>query len=266
MAVRRADQHTLAGPYALDALPERDRARFERHLAACQACAQEVRGLREAAARLAAATATAPPARLREQVLARVARTRQVPPVQEPAGPAVLRGLRPRRGAARRVGLITSRRLGARGPVAVALSGALLVALAAAVVFGVIALTVQHRLSQAEQRDHLLAAVLTAPDAKMMTAPVTGGGSATIIMSHRAHALAFSSAGLPALPAGKSYELWLMGPPRDRSAAMLPRAAHGMTPPVVATGLQAGDKIELTVEPSGGAPRPTTPPILLVVT
>ena len=43
---------------------------------------------------------------------------------------------------------------------------------------------------------------------------------------------------------------------------MLPRPAHGMTSPVIATGIRAGDMVELTVEPAGGASRPTTVPIL----
>jgi hypothetical protein len=120
----------------------------------------------------------------------------------------------------------------------------------------------QHRLSQAQASDHMLAAVLTAPDAKLMNAPVTGGGTATIVMSHTMHALAFSSAGLPRLPAGDAYELWLMGPSGNRPAAMLPRPAHAMTSPVIATGLRGGDMVVLTVEPSGGASRPTTAPIL----
>jgi anti-sigma-K factor RskA len=98
----------------------------------------------------------------------------------------------------------------------------------------------------------------------MMTASVTGGGTITIVMSHDAEALAFSSAGLPKVPPGKAYELWLMGPPGTRSAAMLPRPAHGMTSPVIATGLRSGDIVELTVEPAAGAPHPTTAPLLLM--
>jgi anti-sigma-K factor RskA len=137
--------------------------------------------------------------------------------------------------------------------------------LVAAVVFGVMAMGTQHRLNQAQNREHMLAAVLTAPDAKMMSATVTGGGTATVVMSHRQRALAFSSAGLPSLPAGKAYELWLMGPPGARSAAMLPRPAHGMTSPVIATGLRSGDIVELTVEPSGGAAHPSGRPILVLV-
>jgi anti-sigma-K factor RskA len=258
MASWRADLHTLAGPYALNALPPGDRARFERHLAACDACAQEVRGLQETAARLAAAAAVPPPAGLRDRVLAGAARTRQQPPA--PAGPGAAGTRWPwhsRRPAGPR------RRRGTRPPwlrpVAVALSAAFAVA---AFAFGFVALDTQHSLSQAQARDHMLAVVLTAPDAKMMSSPVTGGGTATVVMSHREHALAFSSAGLPRLPAGQDYELWLMGPSGRRSAAMLPRPARGMTSPVIASGIRAGDMVELTVEPAGGAPRPTTAPIL----
>jgi anti-sigma-K factor RskA len=258
MARRRTDPHTLAGPYALNALPPRDRDRFERHLTSCPACADEVRGLRETAGMLAAATAVRPPPPLRERVLAEVARTRQLPPATAgasrrwPWDTLWAAGVRRRAQAARQP---WSR------PLVVAMSAVLLVA---AVVFGSMALNAQNRLSQAQARDHMLAAVLTAPGAKMMTAQVTGGGTATIVMSDTVHALAFSSAGLPGLPAGKAYELWLMGPPGARSAAMLPRPTHGMTSPVIATGLRAGDTIELTVEPAGGAPSPTTTPLLLM--
>ena len=57
---RRSDLHTLAGAYAMDAVPPSERAAFERHLASCEPCRQEVRGLREATAALAAATAVQP--------------------------------------------------------------------------------------------------------------------------------------------------------------------------------------------------------------
>jgi anti-sigma-K factor RskA len=256
MTSRRADLHTLAGPYVLSALPPGERARFERHLAACDACAQEVRELRETTARLAAAAAVPPAARLRERVLTEAARTRQLPPVTAgPAPPGARWPWRARRAARR---LRAGRPWWARPAVVIA-SAALA---AAAIAFGVLALDAQHSLSRAQAREHMLAAVLTAPDARMMTAPVTGGGTATVVMSHRMHALAFSSAGLPALPPSRGYELWLMGPSGGRPAAMLPRPAHGMTSPVIATGIRPGDMVELTVEPAGGAPRPTTAPVL----
>ena len=259
MARRRTEVHTLAGPYALNALPPRDRQRFERHLRGCEACAQEVRGLHETAARLAAATAVAPAGRLRERVLAGIARTRQLPPGPDD-GAARWRRMRFPRPAAQRRRAAAARRGWAR-PAVTALTAVFLIA---AVVLGIMAVGARHQLNQAQAREHMLAAVLTAPDAKMMSAPVTGGGTATVVMSHREHALAFSSAGLPGLPAGKAYQLWLMGPPGVRSAAMLPRATHGMTSPVIATGLRSGDTVELTVEPSGGAAHPTSRPILVL--
>ncbi len=80
MRLRRTDPHTLAGAYALDALGETDRATFERHLGVCESCRHEASSLREAAGQLAEATAAVPPPRLREQVLAEAARTRQQPP------------------------------------------------------------------------------------------------------------------------------------------------------------------------------------------
>jgi anti-sigma-K factor RskA len=255
MTSRRADVHVLAGPYALNALPARDRARFERHLAGCDECAQEVRGLRETAARLAAAAAVSPPAGLRERVLTAAARTRQLPPV--PADSAA-RWWGARRTTAARRALRAGRRSWVR-PLAMA---ALAAFAAAAVTFGTMTVVTQHRLSQAQASDRMLAAVLTAPDAKLTSAPVTGGGTATIVMSHKMRALAFSSAGLPRLAAGQAYELWLMGPSGNRPAAMLPRPAHAMTSPVIATGLRSGDMVVLTVEPASGAPRPTAAPIL----
>ncbi|HSZ39131.1 MAG TPA: zf-HC2 domain-containing protein [Trebonia sp.] len=80
------DLHLLTGTYALDALDADERARFERHMAGCDACQGEVRGLRETAARLAAATAIAPPPGMRRQVLAAAARTRQLPPASRTHG------------------------------------------------------------------------------------------------------------------------------------------------------------------------------------
>ena len=51
------DLHVLTGSYALDALPDPERAEFERHLQHCPSCDAEVRGLRETAARIAMAQA-----------------------------------------------------------------------------------------------------------------------------------------------------------------------------------------------------------------
>ncbi|NEC37215.1 RskA family anti-sigma factor, partial [Streptomyces rubrogriseus] len=62
--------HSLAAPYALDALEGAERVRFERHLKGCARCAAEVRALSEDAVRLARSTAAPAPPALRERVLA----------------------------------------------------------------------------------------------------------------------------------------------------------------------------------------------------
>ena len=67
------DIHTLAGAYALHAVDDLDRARFERHLAECPSCAAEVAELNDAMAAFSDATSEAPPAGLRAAVLARSA-------------------------------------------------------------------------------------------------------------------------------------------------------------------------------------------------
>ena len=54
MSAQRHELHLLTGSYALDALTGDEQADFEEHLDRCPACAEEVRGLRETAARLAA--------------------------------------------------------------------------------------------------------------------------------------------------------------------------------------------------------------------
>src|ERR1700689_2188904 len=90
MSRRTAALHTLVGAYVMDAVPESDRAAFERHLVGCPACQEEVRGLREATARLATASAITPRPELREQTLLAATRLRQVPPLVSapPEGPA----------------------------------------------------------------------------------------------------------------------------------------------------------------------------------
>ena len=81
MKLRRHDLHLLSGVYLLDALDSpAERDRFEHHLGRCQACAGELRGLREVTTKLAMAAALQPPPALHRRLLVAVRRTRQLPP------------------------------------------------------------------------------------------------------------------------------------------------------------------------------------------
>jgi anti-sigma factor RsiW len=264
MRRRTAALHTLVGAYVMDAVPEADRAAFERHLGGCPACREEVRGMREATARLAAASAIEPRSVLREQTLAAAARLRQVPPLLgelEPGMAGLARRLPRGTGWFSRTGsLFQSRWL----TVTAAAIGFAVLFAGAAIGLGLHLGSMQHRLSAADQRDHAISTVLGATDAVMMTRSVSTGGTATVVMSHRARSLVFIARKLPALPASRGYELWIMSPSGDRPEGMLPPARGGMSGPMIVGGLRAGDQVGLTVEPASGSRQPTSDPIVLV--
>jgi anti-sigma-K factor RskA len=240
---RRHDLHTLTGVYALDAVEPAERDRFEHHLRRCKACGHEVRGLSATATQLAMAAAMPPPPQLKYQVLAAAAVTRQVPPAADHH--------RPRQ----------ARRLYWTPRLAVAVAA---VSLALAVALGAVGLHTRRELDSARAQNQAIAAVLAAPDARIMTQATTDGGTATVVVSRAEQKVIFTTTGLPALPASKVYEVWLMGPPRIREAGLLPAPSAGKTAPLLASGLVTGDKVGVTVEPAGGTSQPTTTPILVM--
>ena len=244
----RRDLHALAGAYALDALDGAERDRFERHLRGCRACQSEVRGFAATAAALAMAAAAEPPPGLKQRVLAAAAVTRQSPP----AVAKVAAHRRPRATAPWRPWL-------PRLAVPVAAAG-----LVAAAVLGGVTVWTQHQLTTVQAENQAIAAVLAAPDAQIASAPTTAGGTATVVASHSEGKMVFTSSGLGALPPLKVYELWFLRPGSARPAGLVPSAIAGRTPPVLASGLTAGDKVGVTVEPAGGSSSPTTTPIVVL--
>jgi len=240
----RHDPHSLAGAYALDALDSpAERDRFERHLSRCPSCAAEVRGFREVATAMAFAVTAEAPAGLRPQVLAAAARTRQLPP-------EVSSDARPQR---------TRSTL----PWLPWLSGAVaLASVAVAVFFGLAQSHTQDELNQARAENQALNVVLSAPHVQVLSQVATSGGTAIVVLAAERHALAVVTTGLPALPPGQVYQLWLIGTKKTVSAGLLPPAQAGQTPAVLATGVAEGDTLGLTVEPAPGSAQPTTKPIV----
>ena len=99
------------------------------------------------------------------------------------------------------------------------------IAVAAAVVLAVVLVNTQHQLNQARQQLSLaqaqlqaITAVQTAADAKVITKPTSVGGIVTVTSSAAKRQLVLRTAGLPALPAGKVYQLWLIGRAATRPA------------------------------------------------
>ena len=219
MRILRHDLHALSGGYALDALdPGSERDRFTRHLSRCQSCAGEVRGFREVATAMAFAAATPPPPGLRDRVLTAAARTRQLPPEVPAHG-------RPRRARSRALWVPW-------------LSGVVAAAsIVVAVLFGLAQAHTQNELNQVRAENKAISLLLSSPQVTLLSKSTTAGGVATVVLSAARRQLAVVTSGLPALPPGQVYQLWLIGKTKTTSAGLLPPAQAGQTPPVLATGV-----------------------------
>ena len=227
-----SDIHKLSGAYALDALDDFERARFDQHLSTCDDCRAEVSEMRETAALLAETTTVAPPASLRVSVLAGISQVRPLPPE-------------------------TSRR-----EVAARHRFPLLVAAALVIITGLGALawqpwsTDEAQLSATEQ-------VLQASDAKRVSVDLGESGRATVVRSVSQNAAVIVSEDMAPAPEGKVYELWLWSESGDKfvPAGLMPDEPDQ-------TLLLEGDAADagaagITIEPDGGSPKPTAEPIAL---
>ncbi|MFJ4190487.1 anti-sigma factor domain-containing protein [Kitasatospora sp. NPDC089509] len=241
-----ADLHTLTGAYAAHALDPAESAEFERHLAGCPACVQEVAEFAATLARLGAAQAVLPPPALKAQVMAALPTLRQEAPRTAPA-PG-----RPRD------------RL-ARGWAKLALAACL----ASAVGAGGVAVQ-QHqqaeraraRAAALQQQQDRFVGLLTAPDARTATGTGAGGvGAGTVVWSSSRGQAGFLAAGLPTPAAGTTYELWFDDAGTMRPAGLLP-TGDGV---LLLTGTPDGaGGVGVTVEPAGGSAHPTTAPLMLL--
>jgi anti-sigma-K factor RskA len=255
---RREDPHSLAAPYALDALEPPERVRFEKHLSGCGRCAAEVRALSEDAVRLAWSAAAPAPAALRDRVMAAVRTTPQDPAPQsaarEPARarapqlPPHVWGTQPPPRQRRRMPLFV--------PFATATAAA---ALVVASLFAVQANQTQDQLTAERDRSREIAHVLAAPDARASSGRDGRGRTIGVIASASEGSAVVTLGGYGAPPDGRVHQLWLMRPgAQPRSLGLF----EGDTP-LVATDLgTSATSLAVTVEPGGGSPQPTTQPIV----
>src|SRR4051794_41645649 len=81
------DIHSLAGAYAVDAVEQSERARFEAHLATCAECRAEVDSLRGAASSISALADTPAPASLKAALMRDIGSVRPLPPPLATPGP-----------------------------------------------------------------------------------------------------------------------------------------------------------------------------------
>jgi len=231
------DIHTLAGAYALDAIDELDRRRFDRHLAQCPSCAAEVAELIETMAAISDATAEAPPPGLRAAVLARSAATPQT-----------------HRADQRRTFRIPT----VRRPGLVAAAAALIaVGGAGAVGYQVANHSAPSGNSLVSAEDEQIAAVLAAPDARLHGVAVTKGGHVTVISSPSLDEAVAVVARLPSPGPHHAYQLWVISHGTPRSAGVL--AAGSTTATELLSGVRGAQAIGVSREPAGGSRTPTQP-------
>ncbi|MEE1842830.1 anti-sigma factor [Streptomyces sp. NPDC093108] len=241
------DPHALTGAYAMHALHGDERAAFERHLAECHACAQEVAEFTATAGRLALASTVRTRPVMRERVLQRITTVRQAPPGVTPLE-RVRRGVRP-----------------GQGPTWWTLAACV----AAAAAFGTTtawqyerAQDAQDRATRAERHAEDVAGVLAAPDARSRTAKVAGGAGTLVVSADRDRAV-FVVSKMAAPPRGKVYQLWFADGGKMRPAGLMD-PDRGSQAVLMQGGVDGASGIGITVEPAGGSEQPTSAPVALL--
>ncbi|MFE7407212.1 anti-sigma factor domain-containing protein [Isoptericola sp. NPDC057559] len=239
------DTWELLPAYALDAVDDLERRAVERLLESDADARRALDEYRDVVA--AFAVEADPPAHVRDDVLARVAATPQLGRPGDaaarggngaaPAAPAA----RPQR---RRWGLVA--------------------AAAAAVVAVAVPTTVavqEHReAARLEAQADRVAQMLADPDARLVTAPVEGGGEATALVS--GDDVLVSADGMPAPGDGHDWQLWIVADGAPVSAGLMPPASGGVSRALVEGG--AGHVVAVTLEPAGGSEQPTTDPVVAI--
>jgi anti-sigma-K factor RskA len=233
--------HALSGAYAVDALDDVERARFEAHLRACPDCRTEVETFRETAAALAG-DPIAPPAGLRADVLAGIEAIRPLPPLTE-------------HGRDRAIPDETTRRPWLSG------TGPLLVAAALVLVALLTTVWLQPWAEDdAANPPTVTERVLAADDREDVVDRFPDGSRAIVAISRSVGRAVALTEGLALAPAGRVYQLWFQLPKGDVvSAGLMPDQSD-------ATVLLEGDAsdatwVGITIEPDGGSKQPTTDPI-----
>lgn len=279
----RPDAHTLVAAYAVDALEDGERDDVETHLEQCEVCREDLRDYRDTAAALAAATAEAPPARMREQVLARARATAQLPPVagepvgdpalapapapsgQPPAGSSPVTGRRPSRRDTDRAAAGARPRSAASGRTLFALAASALTVVALGA--GVWGVTTSSELADVRAQQAVVQQVLAADDVVSVSArPQLAGGvqgdEVVVLASDAADAALLLPAGLPAAPEGSTWQAWAVTGSDAVSAGVFDvRDGQAVA---LRSGVSGVDAVAVSLEPAGGSTAPTSDPVLVV--
>lgn len=236
-----SDIHVLVGAYAVDAVDDIERRLFERHLATCAECRDEVASLKETGSLLSSTSATSPPSSLRDRLMEDIATVRPLPPEVPVRQDAERSGVSKRRWFPSLVA--------AAAAVAVIGGGGALVA-------------TQPWQDGTSQQATATDQVLQARDARAVTVDFEGGAKAKLVRSESHGQAVLVTNDMPTAPVGMVYQLWLQSPEGEMLPAGL--MAGGNDSEVLLDGDAGTAKAAgITVEPAGGSPAPTSDPIAL---
>ncbi|WP_324642490.1 anti-sigma factor [Pseudarthrobacter sp. LT1] len=252
----------LAELYALDAVTEQEREAIDRYISTApeterRAFLERVRQSREALVRTFRAEEE-PPSDLFQRIVAQL-------PAQFPGqdgltgegaqAPAGSTALPPRPGPQDELAEARKRREQRRGGSGMRrwLVG---VAAAAAIALGGVGVGAY----MADQNDPVNQ-VARANDLREASVNVVGGGKATLLISASEDAAVVKMSGVPAPPAGKVYQMWLI--PKDGSAPVSQGLMdeQALSKPAVVQGIHSAASLGITVEPAGGSKAPTLPTV-----
>lgn len=226
-----AELHELSAGYALDALEPEERDAFERHLADCPECQEELASFWEVAGALAVAAESASPSPdLRDRILADARAEKQTV-----------------------VSLDSRRRV---PPVLAAITA---VAAAVAIGLGIYAISLSNDLDSTRSAltaQENAAALLADPSA---TSVALQSGTGRLVVGSNGEAVLVLN-DLPAAPAGKTYQAWIVDDATPVSAGTFESTNDQAVVPI-AEDVPDGAVVAVTVEEAGGASSPTLPPL-----
>ena len=223
--------HELTAGYALDALDPDEREEYERHLAGCARCQEELAVFWEVTGALALASdGPAPPPGLRERIL-EAARS-------EPQTVVSLDEARRRR----------------RPPVLAAVAA---IAAVVAIGLGIYAISLNNQLDDAHsalaaQED--VAAVLADPSATSVS--MAAGSGRVVVAGDGTAVLVLDKLSEP--PAGKTYQAWVVQGRTPASAGTFSESGGRAVVPIPQP-VPDGAVVAVTLEDDGGAETPTLP-------
>lgn len=240
MQVHHVDD--LVDAYALGALEPAEMAAVEQHLAGCEQCRALASESANVAEQLLYPTQlVAPPAALRERVLARVA--------AEASGSSV--DLPPQTGAAP---LATTGNAELDEPITPS---------------GPVRRFLRRLLSNPEEEaaDRLLGELLSDPACVIWQVPATDampGASARLVGSPARHEAVIVTNGLRPVPASQAYQVWFLagGQPVPNALFRVRSNGRARARVQVTEPLHAYDTVAITPEPARGSPSPTGPIVL----